>query len=310
MKHHYVPRFLLRRWCDARGKLQSFKVTDGRVVSNALAPEYTGYEDGLYAVSDNPLGIEEDHIEKRLFGPIDNDAAVALGKIERHEAITPKDKIAWAFFLNSLRLRKPDIIEHMRVQGMEMLRRFLAEGDAALPAGWPSSEQWLAQHYPGMMETQSLVSWLSQIVLHDELTKRFHGLDWWVLSFKPEAPKLLLSDLPIHWEGGLNTDRFLIQLPIGPDRIFFGTDCKATEDYLTKLPSAELIRRVNRSSLASSSNRIWGADAAEGCGFIKANLDALGTNVEPFDAVAKRYWETRGGSPPVPNQHIDNYKWR
>lgn len=299
MKHHYVPQFLLRRWCDAGGKLQSFKVLDGRVVSNALAPEYTGYEDGLYALGDNALGIEQDHLEKRLFGPIDNDAAVALGKIERREAITPDDKIAWAFFLNSLRLRKPDVIRHMRGQGMAVLKRFLAEGDTALPEGWPSSEEWLAQHYPGMMEAQSLISWLSQSVLHDEMTKRFHDLNWWVLPFKPEAPKLLLSDLPIHWEGGVNTDQFFIQMPIGPDRIFFGTDSKATEDFLTNLPSVELICRVNRGSLASSSNRIWGADAAEGRAFIEANLDALGANVEPFDAVAKRYWEKRGGSQPT-----------
>lgn len=298
MKHHYVPQFLLRRWRDAAGRLQSFKVLNGRVVSNALAPEYTGYEDDLYALGDNALGIKQDHLEKHLFSPIDNDAAVTLGKIERREAITPDDKIAWAFFLNSLRLRKPDVIEHLRGQGIAILKRFLAEGDTGLPEGWPSSEEWLSQHYPGMMETQSLISWLSQIVLHDEMTKRFHDLDWWVLSFKPEAPKLLLSDLPIHWEGGLNTDQFFIQMPIGPDRIFFGTDSKATEDFLANLPSIELIRRVNRGSLASSSNRIWGADADEGRAFIEENLDALGANVEPFDAVAKRYWEKRSGNPP------------
>lgn len=302
MKHHYVPRFLLRRWCDAGGKLQSFKVLDGRVLSSALAPEYTGYEDGLYALGDNPLGLEEDHLEKQLFGPIDNDAAVALAKIERREAINPKDKIAWAFFLNSLRLRKPDVLDHLRTQGMAMLKHFLAQGDAALPEGWPSSEEWLGEHYPGLMETQSLTSWLSQIVLHDEMTKRFHDLDWWVMPFKPEAPKLLLSDLPLHWEGGLMSDQFFIQMPIGPDRIFFGTASKATEDRLAALPSAELIRRINRGSLASSSNRIWGSDAGEGRAFIEANLDALGQNVEPFDAVAKRYWEKRGEAEPGSGQ--------
>jgi hypothetical protein len=272
---------------------------NGHVAANALAPEYTGYEDDLYAVGANQIGIEQDHLEKRLFGPIDSDAAVALGKIEQREVITPKDKIAWAFFLNSLRVRKPDVLSHLRNEGMAMLKAFLAEGDAALPEGWPSSEQWLDAHYPGLLETQTLISNLSKIVLHDELTQRFHDLKWWVMPFTAEAPKLLLSDLPIHWEGGLGIDNFFIQLPIGPNRIFFGTSSKETEDYLCALPRVELVRRVNRGTLASSSNRVWGSDAAEGCAFIEANLDALGANVEPFDAVAKCYWEKRGVAPPA-----------
>lgn len=94
MKHHYVPQFLLRRWCDAQGRVQSFKVVNGNVAANALAPEYTGYEDDLYAVGTNQVGVEQDHLERRLFGPIDSDAAVALGKIERREPITPREKIA------------------------------------------------------------------------------------------------------------------------------------------------------------------------------------------------------------------------
>lgn len=200
--------------------------------------------------------------------------------------------------LNSLRVRKPDMLNHLRNNGIAMLKAFLTEGDAALPEGWPSSEQWLDAHYPGLLETQGLISNLSKIVLHDELTQRFHDLDWWVMPFKPEAPKLLLSDLPIHWEGGLESNNFFIQLPIAPDRIFFGTSSKETEEYLCNLSSVELIRRVNRGTLASASNRVWGSDAAEGQAFIEANLDAFGANVEPFDAVAKRYWEKRGIVPP------------
>lgn len=182
-----------------------------------------------------------------------------------------------------------DVLSHLRTEGMAMMKRFLAEGDAALPEGWPPAEQWFEEHSPGMMEAHSLISWLSRIVLHDEMTDRFAKLHWWVKEFKPEAPKLLLSDLPIHWEGGLNTGKFFIQLPIAPDRIFFGTEHAETEAFLNALPGAELIRRVNRGSLASSSNRIWGRDAQEGRTFIEANLDIVGANVERFDVVAERH---------------------
>lgn len=136
------PQFLLRRWCNDAGKLLSFSIREGRVICSALAPRSTGYENALYAVIANALGIDEDHLERKFFAPIDSNAAAALGKIERREAITPDDKIAWAFFLNSLRIRQPDVLAHLRDEGMKMLKALLAEGDAALPPGSPSTEQW------------------------------------------------------------------------------------------------------------------------------------------------------------------------
>jgi hypothetical protein len=291
VKHHFVPQFMLRRWCNEAGKLQSFRVLNGKVVCKSVAPEYTGYENALYAVVANVLGIGEDHLEKKFFSPLDSKAAVTLGKIERREDISEDDKIAWAFFLNSLRVRQPDVLAYLRAKGMKLLKKFLAEDDGLLPIGWLPAEQWFEKHYPGMMEARWLVSSLSKMVLHDEMTERFQNLDWWVLEFESQAPKLLLSDLPIHWEGGVGTDSFFIQVPISPDRIFFGTASQATKSSLLDLPRGELIRRINRASLASSSNRIWGSDAKEGSEFIEANLDIVGANVEPFGATVERFIE-------------------
>ncbi|MEG3083553.1 DUF4238 domain-containing protein [Sphingomonas sp. PB2P12] len=297
MKHHYVPQFLLRRWCNDRGKLQSFKIRAGRVLCTSQAPEYTGYENALYAVAANTLGIGRDHIERRFFSPIDSKAADALAKIERREPLDQDSKIAWAFFLNSLRLRQPDVLDHMRKEGMAMLKRFLAEGDAALPEGWPSSEEWLEVNYPGMMEARALTSWVPQIVLHNEMTRRFSDLRWWAIEYKTEAPKLLLSDMPLHWEGDLMTEDFFIALPLAPDRLFLGAASEATENFLDSLPAAELIRRINRASLAASRGRIWGADAAAGRAFIEANLDIAGMNVVPLDEISRRFWARRDTHP-------------
>lgn len=296
MKHHYVPQFLLRRWCDEAGKLRSFKVLADRVLCTAQAPKHTGYENALYAVVANALGINEDHLERKFFSPLDSNAAVVLGKIERHESISPNERIAWAFFLNSLRMRQPDVLAHLRTDGMKMLRQFLAMGDDALPLGWPSTERWLEAHHPGMMEARGLIAWLTQMVLHDEMTKRFESLDWWGIEFEPGMPKLLLSDLPIHWEGGVATDKFFVQMPIAPNRVFFGTASEQTEAHLLGLPRDELVRRINRSSLASSTSRIWGADEQEGRAIIEANRDALGANVETFDLIAAKFRARRANA--------------
>ena len=93
------------------------------------------------------------------------------------------------------------------------------------------------------------------MILHDDVADRFSGLHWWCREFEADAPKLLLSDLPLHWEGGFNQPGFFIQLPIGPDRIFFGTASAETEQILGAMPADVLIPRVNRSTLASSSQR-------------------------------------------------------
>lgn len=296
MKHHYVPQFLLRRWCNGAGKLQSFKLLNGRVLSTAQAPEYTGYENALYAIFANTLGIDEDHIERKFFSPIDSKAAEELARIERHELLDEDGKIAWAFFLNSLRIRQPDILTHLRTEGMRMFKRFLAEGDAALPEGWPSTEEWLEANLPGMMEVQALTSWLPRMVLHDEMTARFSALHWWTIEYRLEAPKLLLSDMPLYWEGRLHSDDFFIALPLAPDRLFFGTGSEKTRHFLNDLPGAELIYRVNRGSLASSRKRIWGADAAEGRAFIEANLDIVGADVIDFGDIARRFEEQQASA--------------
>lgn len=287
MRHHYVPQFLLRRWTDTAGKLRIYKMRDGRLTRKDMGPKSTGYENGLYALVAGVLGFPEDDLEKRLFGPIDNNAAVALDKIERRAVLTDDDHIAWTFFLCSLRIRQPDVLEFLRTEGKQHHAEILANLDKeSLPAGAPNTEQWFNRHFPGTIDAATLTSWLPRMILHDDVADRFSNLHWWCREFEADAPKLLLSDLPLHWEGGFNQPGFIIQLPIGPDRIFFGTASTETEHILGAMPADVLIPRVNRSTLASSSQRFWATtdDGLEA--FVEANRDVIGKNVAPFRSFA------------------------
>lgn len=289
MKHHYVPQFLLRRWTSATGKLRIYSVRNGRLVGTDRAPEYTGYENGLYAVIAHALGFSKDVIEKKLFGPIDNDAARVLEKLEAHESISEEQHIAWTFFLSSLRIRQPDTLDFLRTDGAELRTKILAELDeATLPKGWPTTQQWFDRHFPGALEANSLITWLPRMIAQPDVMTAFGGLNWWFREFEPDEPKLLLSDLPIHWEGGLNEAGFMIQLPISPHRLFFGTRSERSELFLTQLPAGELIRRVNFTTLASSSERIWASPDDTGAhAFIEANREMMGVNVVPFRSLRK-----------------------
>jgi hypothetical protein len=287
VKHHYVPQFFLKRWANAEGKVHVFHVRDGTIVGRARMPEYTGFEHDLYGLVANALGVGQDHLEKRLFGPIDSNAAVVLDKFERHEAITEDEHIAWTFFLSSLRIRQPDVLAFLRRDGIERIRADLVKRDAAtLPAGAISTEQWFNRTYPGAMEAMTLINWLPRMILHDDVTAAFGEMRWWIREFDADEPELLLSDLPIHWEGGFKQDRFMIQLPIGPRRVFFGARSKHTEDVLDAIPQGELIHRINRTTLASSVGRVWASDEVASRAVIAANLDIFGANAVDFASLA------------------------
>jgi hypothetical protein len=287
MKHHYVPQFFLKRWADAVGKVHVFQVRNGAIFSRARRPEYTGFEHDLYGLVANALGVGNDHLEKRLFGPIDSNAAIVLNKLERHEVLNEEEHIAWTFFLSSLRMRQPDVLALLRNDGMARMKADLAKRDAAtLQPDEMTTEEWFTRTYPGGFEAMTLTHWLPRVILHDEVTAAFGDMRWWIREFDIEHPTLLLSDLPIHWEGGFKQASFMIQLPIGPRRVFFGARSEETEKVLDAIPPPELIRRINSTTLASSSGRVWGLDEAESRAIITANLEIFGANKVDFASLA------------------------
>jgi hypothetical protein len=287
VKHHYVPQFFLKRWADADGKVHVFQVRHGTILGRARRPEYTGFEYDLYGLVSNAFGLGKDHLEERLFGPIDSNAAVVLDKLERHQAISEHERVAWTFFLSSLRIRQPDVLVFLRKEGMDRLKADLAKRDAAtLASDAMSTEQWFNRTYPGAIEAMTLINWLPRMILHDDVTAAFGEMRWWIREFDADQPALLLSDLPIHWEGGFKSELFMIQLPVGSRRVFFGARSKHTEEVLDGIPQQQLIERINRTTLASSAGRVWASDEIGGRAVIAANLEIYGANGVDFASLA------------------------
>jgi NAD(P)-dependent dehydrogenase (short-subunit alcohol dehydrogenase family) len=171
-------------------------------------------------------------------------------------------------------------------EGHKHHREILAELDRqTLPPDAPTTEEWFNRHFPGGLDAASLTSWLPRMILHEEVLDRFGGLHWWCREFEADAPQLLLSDCPIYWNGGFAQPAFHIHFPIGPDRIFFGTALAETEQALSQLPVPELVERVNRATLASSSRRIWGAIDTEGRAFVEANRELIGIDAVQFGSL-------------------------
>ncbi len=280
MKHHYVPQFLLRRWANQNGKLQVFSRRQGRIICTERAPRSTGFVDDLYAIAANIFGIQKDLIERKLFGKIDNDAAVALGHIEAHQALNVDQQIAWLFFLSSLRVRQPDMLRFLRTTALNHVRRKIAaqRNLSSLDIAETPEAAWFEQNFPGNLEARSLTSWLPRMITHDGVLCNFENLLWFTREFSAEAPKLLLADMPLHWDTGLEDPDLVVQLPLGPDRILLGTRTESAKLFLNQISVPELVERANRATLASSVEFIWASERDAARSFIEANIDIVGAN--------------------------------
>ena len=165
MRHHYVPQFLLKRWQDSSGKVHVFTIKKDKLVCSKRAPKWTGFENDLYAIVANAVGLANDVLERKIFSPLDNNAAKALEKLERHEALTEDDHIAWTFFMSSLRIRQPDVLDYLRNEGGQLVRQFLAEADAkTLRPGGMSSEQWFGENLPGAIDAVRLTNIIHECI--------------------------------------------------------------------------------------------------------------------------------------------------
>ena len=112
VRHHYVPRFLLRPWADSTpdGKIEVFRLDLDDLRSSRHTPKYTGYEEDLYALSMPVVaGMEKQAIEKHFLRHVDNLAARVHRKLDEKglQALTLEDRSDWVRFLMSLRPSAP-----------------------------------------------------------------------------------------------------------------------------------------------------------------------------------------------------------
>jgi hypothetical protein len=125
---HYVPQFLLSRWCDRRGKLTVYARRQGRVVTSELSPRSTAFEQGLYSYEG--VAVENrDVIETHFMTPhIDTPAASIVQKIVDGglTGLTTDERSDFTRFVLSLRARHPDAVAMARTEGSRQLTAGLA----------------------------------------------------------------------------------------------------------------------------------------------------------------------------------------
>ena len=104
-KHHYLPKFYLKRWTNAKGELcefrQSYKIVSHRMTN----PDGTGYVRGLYTFDGLPPEAA-DVLETKFFMQTDTHASLALDQLLAHKVdLIEPYKSAWSRFIMTLMYR-------------------------------------------------------------------------------------------------------------------------------------------------------------------------------------------------------------
>jgi hypothetical protein len=205
--NHYVPQFLLSRWCDHRGKLTAYARHQGRVVTSELSPRGTAFEPELYSYEG--VGAENRHaLETNFMTPhIDTPAASIVQKIVNGglPTLTTDERSDFTRFVLSLRARHPDAVAMARSEGRRNLIASLArDPEEYIAARSPSSPsallEWTEQHAPGLIVNFGMTV-LTGVITDDKTGERIFRMPWWTYDVRDARTDLLISDRPCLLEG-------------------------------------------------------------------------------------------------------------
>ena len=168
MRHHYVPKFLLKAWADTSsdGMVEVFRLDLPGLRSQRWAPKATGYEPDLYALTMSSVaGIDQQAVETEFLQHLDDSAAKVLHKLAAtgFSDLSKGNRATWVCFIMSLLSRTPESIDLIREAGCVHLNASLIdqpeEYDALADASDPSTlTDLLEAHLPGFIKNFGMLS--------------------------------------------------------------------------------------------------------------------------------------------------------
>ena len=243
---------------------QEFRLDLKGLPTMRRVPKATAYQDNLYALTKPEVaGMSQQAIETDLMSHIDNYAAPVRVKMEQHglKNLSIPERQDWVRFLMSLRVRQPDIVSQIRTEGAHNLSENLLEAPEQYEAlaeehDAPTLEEWVEQHYPGLIENFGL-SCIPKLVDNREVGTKILYLRWWLWDFSNAKHELLLADNPCIFTGGIDAPELIVALPISPTKAFFATRGDLTAAKLRQQSPSTLVVQLNESSVLQARTRVY-----------------------------------------------------
>jgi Protein of unknown function (DUF4238) len=261
MGHHYVPRFLLRRWStDGKFVAYYWDSKSNKPIKNTKRTVASACQIRNLNVVFGVPKLQRDLPETNFFTPcVDTPAAAALRIIldDGVRALTPAQRTDWARLLVSFAVRTSDALRDMGPA--EAAKAF--ELTKASAKGTPEERRKVDAIIQNNMQTlQRNMPLQAAIDISSDPEKlaKVASMQWWARRWDQDA--ILIGDRPLltsprmNYPCGipLNDPSCLIVLPISPNAACFASANLKTQAKVRKTAHGRLARIVNEETILRS----------------------------------------------------------
>ena len=221
-KHHYIPKFYLKQWAGADGRLIEYcRRHDDRVITRPTYPGGTGYLRGLYSIQGAPTNLA-DVFENKFLSIADGQAAESL-RVMLNDNIVPigSQKAAWTRFMMSLWYRTPEGVARALAKMREIYLEQLIEenrpkyADLRRPTDPPTIDEYMTIRADAIV-SRTTIEHLLAIIQSERVGEKIMQMQWHLGSFKGGRFSLLTSDRPIVMTNGIGHKDSHLVMPLSP----------------------------------------------------------------------------------------------
>jgi hypothetical protein len=264
-KHHFLPIFYQRGWCDpATGQLIEYSRPHGKVIARPVHPAATGYKPFLYTQEGQPAGKKQT-IETDYMAPIvDEPAAEALRVLlgGNPSALTEKLRNAWTRFMCASLVRLPRSVNEIGDVFKDVLRQNLLDDIAAYDAmkeeGDPATPfEWLEKHHPHYLDDAAKQMVVRAVEIQG-VGDIIINMKWSTLDMSASRHELLTSDMPHMRFCGLKDPRCAILFPLTPTKLFIATHDRKAEAHLLRQDRTKVVGWLNDNIVRVAERYVYG----------------------------------------------------
>jgi hypothetical protein len=213
---HYVPRFIIKAWANARGQVRLWKrVPSGTLINRFTSPKTVMNRAALYDL----LHVPADQVAalERDFQRLESDAAPIYRKLVGRDDLAEQEMRVWSHFVLAQMARLPKHVDG----AAQRASRQIAEWDEpdpefeALKGDSPhrTVREYLDDRDPAILANLHLRV-LARVMTQDVLVSRLSQMTWAVRY--GVSPPLLLGDDPVLRIGDLRSGNYELIMPLSP----------------------------------------------------------------------------------------------
>jgi hypothetical protein len=258
--HHYVPRFYLEDW-TTNHHLTRFRWLRGVLDVSEVGTRRTGGLSHLYALRHVPN--DPQLVEREFMGPLIDDPAAKVyhHMVTSSAPLSSLQRSVWTRFLMSLRVRMPDVIDRLRAEAEDHLRRSLLEQPEEYEAVRGPNDpanlyEYMQQHRPGFVADFG-IRMLPNLLNHQPVARKIFEMYWWTHQFNGATVDLLTSDRPLIIVPGLDDIHCVMALPLTPRLAFFAAHSLAVAKRVASTPMSRLARFLNHETMQLADQYVY-----------------------------------------------------